>query len=126
MLELYENIRALRFHHCMTQSELAERTGYKDKGMISRIERGLVDLPISKIELFAKALGTDPINLMGNSWDQSDYIVGNLTASEQLLLNEYRQLNDEGQELAANQVHVMVASGLYIKNHQSDVVEEEA
>ena len=111
MLELYENIRALRFHHCMTQSELAERTGYKDKGMISRIERGL---------------GTDPINLMGNSWDQSDYIVGNLTASEQLLLNEYRQLNDEGQELAANQVHVMVASGLYIKNHQSDVVEEEA
>ena len=126
MLELYENIRSLRLFQYMTQSELADKTGYKDKGMISRIERGLVDLPISKIELFAKALGTDPIRLMGNSWNQADHIVGHITASEQSLLDEFRQLNEEGQELAANQIHVMVASGLYIKNHESGMVEEEA
>lgn len=126
MLELYENIRSLRFYHCMTQSELAEKTGYKDKGMISRIEHGLVDLPVSKIELFAKALKTDPMRLMGNSWNQANHMSDQLTASEQSLLNEYRQLNDEGQEIAANQVHVMVASGLYIKSDQSELVEEEA
>lgn len=124
MLELYENIRSLRFYHCMTQSELAEKTGYKDKGMVSRIERGLVDLPVSKIELFAKALKTDPMKLMGNSWSQADHMTDHLTAPEQSLLSEYRQLNEEGQELAAKQIHVMVASGLYIKSDQSDLVEE--
>jgi len=113
MLELYENIRSLRFFHCMTQSELAEKTGYRDKGMISRIERGLVDLPISKIELFAKALGTDPIKLMGNSWDQVEHITGRLSASEQSLLDNFRQLNDDGQRKAAEYVEDLAGNDKY-------------
>lgn len=49
----------------MTQSELAEIMGYADKSMIAKIEKGLVDLPQSKIIAFANALNTKPGDLMG-------------------------------------------------------------
>ena len=49
----------------MTQSELAERVGYADKGMISRVENGKIDLPQSQVEKFAQALHTTPSHLMG-------------------------------------------------------------
>ncbi len=40
----------------MTQDELAEKTGYKTRSSINKIEKGFNDLPRNKIELFAKAL----------------------------------------------------------------------
>lgn len=71
MIDLYKNIRQRRLQLHMTQTELAEKTGYSEKSMISRIERGMVDLPQSKIVLFANVLGTTPKALMG--WtDTSD------------------------------------------------------
>lgn len=65
MLKLYENIRARRLELHMSQQTLAELTGYSDKSMIAKIEKGLVDIPHSKLELFAKALRTRPGELMG-------------------------------------------------------------
>ena len=67
MIFLYENIKNRRIELEMTQEDLAIKTGYSGKSMIAKIERGLVDLPQSKIELFAKALDTTPQALMG--WD---------------------------------------------------------
>lgn len=65
MLKLYENIRTRRLALHMSQQRLAELTGYADKSMIAKIEKGLVDIPHSKLELFAKALRTKPGDLMG-------------------------------------------------------------
>lgn len=70
MLKLYENIKRRRIELGWTQSELASKTGYSDKSMISRIEAGKVDLPQSKIMEFAKVLGVSASDLMG--WD-TDY-----------------------------------------------------
>ena len=42
----------------MTQEELAIRSGYTSRSSINKIERGLVDLPRSKIIAIAEALGT--------------------------------------------------------------------
>lgn len=67
MLKLYENIKNRRTELGMTQSELAEKLGYADKSMISRIEKGQIDLPQSKIIAIAEALRVDPSELMG--WD---------------------------------------------------------
>ena len=64
-MNLYENIRKRREELRMTQGELAAKTGYADKTMISKIEKGVVDLPQSKIYLFAQALNTTPRVLMG-------------------------------------------------------------
>lgn len=65
-MEIYDNIRRLRTEKKMSQQELAEKTGYTDRSSIAKIEHGEVDLPQSKIVLFAKALGTMPGELMGD------------------------------------------------------------
>lgn len=69
MIDLYKNIRALREQRKMSQEELAKLTGYTSRSSIAKIEKGEVDLPLSKIELFADALGTSPGELMGDTWE---------------------------------------------------------
>lgn len=69
MLNLYRNIKRYRLDLGMSQEELAQKTGYKSRTSIAKIEKGLVDLPQSKIALFAKALNVDTEVLMGKSAD---------------------------------------------------------
>lgn len=70
MLELYINIKKRRLELGLTQTELAKLVGYADKSMIARIEAGSVDLPQSKIEIFAKVLKTTAPDLMG--WNEDN------------------------------------------------------
>jgi len=65
MLELYKNIKKLREENGLSQEALAKLTGYTDRSSITKIEKGLVDLQQSKIDLFASALGTTSRELMG-------------------------------------------------------------
>ena len=69
MLQLYKNIKKQRQLLGMTQTDLAKKMGYADKSMIAKIEKGVVDLPQSKIIAFAEVLKTTPSNLMG--WENS-------------------------------------------------------
>lgn len=68
-METHENIKALREQQGLSQEALAAKTGYKDRSSIAKIEAGLVDLPQSKIAIFANALGVTPGYLMGISDD---------------------------------------------------------
>lgn len=72
MLKLYSNIKRLREEKGLSQDALAKLTGYTDRSSITKIEKGLVDLQQSKIELFAKALGTSAKELVG--WDDDDNV----------------------------------------------------
>lgn len=65
MIKLYENIKNRRIELNLSQTELALRVGYKDKGSISRVENGKLDLSQSMIEKFAEALECSPAYLMG-------------------------------------------------------------
>lgn len=67
MIKLYSNIKRLREEQGLSQDALAKLTGYTDRSSITKIEKGLVDLQQSKIELFAEALGTTAKDLVG--WD---------------------------------------------------------
>lgn len=67
LIKLYSNIKRLREEQGLSQDALARLTGYTDRSSITKIEKGLVDLQQSKIELFAKALGTSVKDLIG--WD---------------------------------------------------------
>lgn len=69
MLDLYKNIKQLREEKGLSQDALAKLTGYTDRSSIAKIEKGQVDLQQSKIELFAKALGTTAKELVG--WDNN-------------------------------------------------------
>ena len=78
MLKLYLNIKRLREERGLSQDTLAKLTGYTDRSSITKIEKGQVDLQQSKIELFAKALGTTSRELMG--WDEEDPNIQNRDA----------------------------------------------
>lgn len=83
MLQLYKNIKKRRTELHLTQSELATKMGYADKSMIAKIEKGLVDLPQSKIIAFAEALHVSPGDLMG--WELSDSDIANAFVSDDLV-----------------------------------------
>lgn len=86
MYKIYENIKTIRTSLGMSQATLAEKMGYSDKGMISRIEAGKVDLSYSKILKFAEVLRTTPENLMGFSGaDSVSELI--LTDREKVILN---------------------------------------
>lgn len=65
MDKVYMNIRNRRIELGLTQDELAKKVGYKDRSMITKIEKGLVDLPIEKVNVFATVLGVTASWLMG-------------------------------------------------------------
>lgn len=63
-MKLYENIKYRREKLNLSHDELAKLTGYTDETFISKIESGEIDLPQSKIPLFAQALQTTERELM--------------------------------------------------------------
>lgn len=65
MFDVYKKIKELRKENNLSQEELARLTGYTNRSSIAKIEAGLVDLPLPKVEVFAKALNTTPDVLMG-------------------------------------------------------------
>jgi transcriptional regulator with XRE-family HTH domain len=69
MLTLYENIKKRRIEKGWTQAELADALGY-ERSMIAKIEKGLVDLTLSRTKDFAKVLGTTPNELIG--WNNKE------------------------------------------------------
>lgn len=75
MIDLYINIRKRREELGMSQDVLASLTGYTSRSSIAKIESGVVDLPQTKIVLFAEALKTTPSYLMGwkEQQDNKDY-----------------------------------------------------
>lgn len=75
-MTMYERIKSERLKQLMSQQKLAEITGYRDRSSIAKIEAGFVDLPQSKIILFAKALSVSPEYLMGLSESQQPDLYG--------------------------------------------------
>lgn len=61
---LYSVIREQRIKINMSQEELARRTGYTSRSSIAKIEKGEVDLSLSKIVLFADVLGMEVYDLI--------------------------------------------------------------
>lgn len=104
MLELYTNIKKYRIQNHMSQNELAKLTGYTDRSSIAKIEKGLVDLPQSKIMLFASALNVDPGDLMGE--------VDNM-GQDDILLESISMLNSAGRERVLQYVSDLLDSGKY-------------
>jgi transcriptional regulator with XRE-family HTH domain len=94
----------------MSQDELAKRCGYEGRSMVSRVESGRVDLPLSKVDLFAKALGVSPAYLAGYEDNQAEL--------------DCSMLNLEGQEKVQEYISDLVDSGKYKKHNSDNMVEE--
>lgn len=63
--EIGEKIRKRRIELKMTQEEFAKLTGYSNRSSITKIEKGKVDLTLSKLKEFIKILRVSPEYLMG-------------------------------------------------------------
>lgn len=70
-------------------------------------------------ELFREVDQNQPICLNSSSSEPT------LTQDERDLIEYYRELNDEGQNMAVKYIDFLLSQG-YIKNHQDRVVDEEA
>ena len=65
MSVLSTRIRLRREELGMSQEELASRMGYRSKSSITKIEKGINDIPQNKLEDFADALETSTAWLLG-------------------------------------------------------------
>ena len=146
-MKLYDNIMLRRKEVNLSQGELAKLTGYTDRTSISKIESGKVDLPQSKIRIFAEALHTTEGELMGTTEpplpsDAIPYaptqripILGRISAGLPLYADEqiegytYTDLNHGG-EYFALRVHgdsmnaIRIYDGDLLIIRKQDVVED--
>lgn len=121
MLELYKNIKKLREQKGLSQDELAKMTGYTSRSSIAKIEKGLIDLPQSKIIAFANVLGTKPSILMG--WNTTinqnqDEIIIKKNSQESLVIKEMSKMNQRGKNKLLDTAQEMNCSPLYNDNFQ--------
>ena len=65
MSELSTRVRLRREELGLSQEQLAQRMGYRSKSSITKLEKGINDLPQSKVEELAQALETTPAALLG-------------------------------------------------------------
>lgn len=72
-MEMGKKIWELRTKLGLSQGDLAEMVGYIDRSSIAKVESGKVDLPASKVTLFAKALKTTETYLLGLEDDEDIY-----------------------------------------------------
>ena len=112
MSTIGKNISRIRKELGLTQEDLARMMGYKSKSTINKIELGINDIPQSKIVQFAKVLGTTPAELMG--WKDDDKSNSpsepNLTEGEQMLLDLFRRVPEDKQELVLQMIRVALGN----------------
>lgn len=77
-METHENIKRLREKFGMSQEELAQRVGYKDRSSIAKIESGKIDIAQSKIAAFAEVFNVTPAYLMGIEDNTDTSVITNI------------------------------------------------
>lgn len=119
-----ERIRQLRIEHQMTQEELGAKVGVQ-KAAIYKYENGLVvNLKRSILEKLALVLDTTPTYLMG--MEDAEPAQASLTPAQAALLDNFDQLNEEGQTKALEYVEDLVLTGRYKKPVAHGVAAKEA
>lgn len=110
-------IKSLRENEELSQSQLAELVGYKDKTSIAKIEAGKVDLPQSKILAFSKALNVTPSFLLNLDSDkpESNQLIDN-PAFFNRILKYLELLNGKGKEEASKRIEELT----YIPEYAAD------
>lgn len=98
--------------------DLSEMTGISLSTLNNIIYGVTKDPSVNVIMQIAKALDCSLDELV------EDMDLPELTLNETYLLNYFRELNAEGQELALKNIRSLVKSGEYIKNDEVGVVGE--
>ena len=85
-------VRKYRAEREMTLQELADKCGYTSRASINKIENGEVDVPTSKVQLIADALGVSPLDLMGKRDEPDSYYLNEEAAQIAQQIYEDKEL----------------------------------
>lgn len=97
--EMGARIKRLRQRCGLSQDDLARMCEYTSRSSINKVEKGIVDLPQSKISLIAAALDVTPTYLMyGDDAPQIETPAPELNESERAWIELYRKLSPDVQE----------------------------
>lgn len=109
MISLYENIKKYRQERNMSQQELADKVGYTGKSMISKVERGEVDLSTTMIKKFADALMVTPSDLMGWDGEEHYYLDDEAREMAEFMFHnpEYRVLFDASRKISKEDIETV-------------------
>ena len=81
MSELSRRILQRRLELGLSQEELAQRMGYRSKSSITKLEKGVNDIPQAKLEELAAALETTPAYLLGLDAKKPVILCGDLNVA---------------------------------------------
>lgn len=110
-------IKNLRENKQLSQTQLAELVGYKDKTSIAKIEAGKVDLPQSKIMAFAKVLGVTTSYLLDDEHEiLIDFETSNSKNTLKRMMKYFEKLNNLGQTEAIKRVEELT----YLPQYSDD------
>lgn len=111
-----DNIRTLRIHRGLSQTELAEAIG-ESKQLLYKYESGVVsNIPIAKIEAIARVLNCTPESLVGwNEWNKQLEKVkpvetDGLTDKQREFIRLVSQLSDQEVSMLSAQVKGLLQS----------------
>ncbi|WP_278554722.1 helix-turn-helix domain-containing protein [Parvimonas micra] len=93
-MTLGDRVKQKREEMGLSQEELADKMGYKSKTSIHKIEQGITDLPLSKVEELAKVLNVTTSYLMG--WEnkkEENNIFSQLTDEELAKLEKFNNMS---------------------------------
>ena len=118
-----ERVRECRIKKGMTQTELAEKLGYKSKSSITHIESGR-DIPRGMVAELAAVLDTTPSHLMG--WDDDKGItfqhaqqpINELKPNEHRMLKVFRKLSP------VEQGEIIGRAELLVEQHEKSFAED--
>jgi len=118
---VYRNIKKRRLELNISQIALASTLGYKHSSSINKIEMGINDIPMRKVEEFAAALNTTIEALMG--WEEFNerqakffnHIKSEYGKKAVKLLEDFTRLNEAGQNMAIEQMSILTESHRYTK-----------
>lgn len=110
-------IKNLRENRHLSQTQLAELVGYKDKTSIAKIEAGKVDLPQSKLMAFAKVLGVTTSYLLDDEHHVIiDFETSNFKNTLKSMITYFEKLNNLGQNEAIKRVEELT----YLPQYSDD------
>ena len=108
-MSIGKRIKMLREQRGMTLEEVAKKCN-TIKQTIYKYENEIVtNIPYDKIELLAKALDVSPSYLFG--WNESSPDKLQLTEGEQMLLDLFRQVPEDQQQLVLQMIRAALALG---------------
>ena len=109
-----QRIKTERKMQNLSQQELAEKVGYADKGLISRIESGSLNLSMDKLIKIADALNVDVTELL------MDPVPAEKKVEKDVILYDVSDISQDGQKRIKEYIDTIRSAELWQKQSGTD------